>query len=75
MLGEVMMKGRKGLPGLSLRRREWRVGRRFGAMVTLYVAEGVLTGITGTVSLSYRTVLFERLVLPDGLTAHGAVTS
>src|SRR5271156_2093603 len=34
MLGEVMTKGRKGLSGLSLRRRGWRVRRRFEAMVT-----------------------------------------
>src|SRR5580704_1927985 len=48
MSGEVMMKGRKGLSLLSLFRREERLGRRFAAMVTSYVAEGVLTGMTGT---------------------------
>jgi hypothetical protein len=30
------------------------VGRRFAAMVTSYFALGVLTGMTGTVVLSYR---------------------
>src|SRR5580658_3579816 len=35
MLGEVMTKGRNGLSGLSFLRREWRVLRRFEAMVTL----------------------------------------
>src|SRR6202051_1745753 len=52
--GEVRMKGRKGLSRLSLRRRGWRVRRRLAPMVTLYFAEGVLTGMTGTVLLSYR---------------------
>jgi len=54
MFGEVTMKGRKGLPGLSLLKRGKRVRRRPGAMVTSYFAEGVLTGMTGTVCLSYR---------------------
>jgi hypothetical protein len=35
MSGDVMTKGRNGLPGLSLRRRGWRVRRRLEAMVTL----------------------------------------
>src|SRR6059058_3184926 len=54
MSGEVMTKGRKGLSRLSFFRRGLRVGRRLAPMVTLYVAEGVLTGMTGTVLLSYR---------------------
>src|SRR5882757_1143113 len=53
--GEVMTKGRKGLSLLSFLRRGWRVRRRLAPMVTLYFAEGVLTGMTGTVSPSYRT--------------------
>src|ERR1700679_326038 len=39
MFGEVTMKGRKGLPGLSLLKRGKRVRRRPGAMVTSYFAE------------------------------------
>ena len=67
MFGEVTMKGRKGLPGLSLLKRGKRVRRRPGAMVTSYFAEGVLTGMTGT-SSSYR----KEFQVP---TARGAATS
>src|SRR6267154_2393846 len=49
MSGEVTTKGRKGLSLLSFLRRGWRVRRRLAPMVTLYFAEGVLTGMTGTV--------------------------
>src|SRR3954447_20192805 len=52
--GEVTTKGRNGLSRLSFFRRGLRFGRRLAPMVTLYVAEGVLTGMTGTVLLSYR---------------------
>ena len=52
MSGEVTTKGRKGLSRLSFLRRGLRVGRRLAPMVTLYFAEGVLTGMTGTVLLS-----------------------
>jgi len=52
--GEVMTKGRNGFAELSLFRRTLSVGRRFAAMVTSYFALGVLTGMTGTVVLSYR---------------------
>src|SRR5260370_6247978 len=54
MSGEVMTKGRKDLSLLSLLRRGWRVRRRSAPMVTLYFAEGVLTGMMATVLLSYR---------------------
>src|SRR5712671_6533962 len=54
MSGEVMTKGRKGLSLLSFLRRGLRVRRRLAPMVTSYFAEGVLTGMTGTVLLSYR---------------------
>src|SRR5437879_269840 len=52
--GEVMTNGRKGLSRLSFLRRGLRVSRRLVPMVTLYFADGVLTGMTGTVLLSYR---------------------
>ena len=43
-------------------------------MVTLYFAEGVLTGMTGTVLLSYRREAQDS-VLPDGPPARSAATS
>src|ERR1700716_3354817 len=43
--GEVMTKGRKGLSLLSFLKRGLRVGRRLAPMVTMYFAEGVLTGM------------------------------
>ena len=49
--GEVMTKGRKGLSLLSCFRRGLRVRRRLAPMITLYFAEGVLTEMTGTVSI------------------------
>jgi len=49
--GEVMTKGRKSLSRLSFLRRGLRVWRRLAPMVTLYFADGVLTGMMGTVLL------------------------
>src|ERR1700745_39387 len=46
--------GRKGWSLLSFLRRGLRVWRRLVPMVTLYFAEGVLTGMTVTVSRWYR---------------------